>query len=37
MIEDVEDGIDELPYLDLSKAATKVFDKIYHGKSGGLP
>ena len=37
MIEDVEDNIDELPDSDISKAATGVFDKIDHGKSGVLP
>ena len=37
IIEYVEDDIDELPNSDLSKAAARVFDKIYNGKAGVLP
>ena len=37
MIEDVEDDADELPDSDFSKAAARVFDKIYNGKDGVLP
>ena len=37
IIEYVEDDIDELPNSDLSKAAARVFDKIYNGKDGVLP
>ena len=37
MIKYLEDNIDELPDSDISKAATGVFDKIDHGKSGVLP
>ena len=37
MIEDVEDDVDELPYSDFVKAATRVFDKIDNWKDGVLP
>ena len=34
MIEDVEDGVDELPDSDFSKAAVRVFDRIDKGNDG---
>ena len=37
MIEDVEDGIDELPYLDFSIATARVFGKIDHRNYGVIP
>ena len=37
MIDNVEDDVDELPYSYFSKAAARVFDKIYHGKYSVLP
>ena len=37
VIEDVEDDVDELPDSYFSKAASRVFDKIDHGKYGFLP
>ena len=37
MIEDVEDGIDELPDLYFSIATASVFDKIYHRNYGVIP
>ena len=37
MIEDVEDDVYELPDSYFSTAATRVFDKIDHGKYGVLP
>ena len=37
MIEYVEDGVDELPGSDFSKAAAIISDKIYNGKYGVLP
>ena len=37
VIEDVEDEVDELSDSDFSKASTRVFDKIDHGKSSVLP
>ena len=36
LIEDVEDGVDELPDSYFTKAAARVFDKIYNGKAGVL-
>ena len=33
----MEDDADELPGSDFSKAATRVFDKMDHGKAGVLP
>ena len=33
----VEYDVDELPDSDFSKAAARVFDKIYNGKYGALP
>ena len=33
----MEDDIDELPDSYFSKAAARVFDKIYNGKDGVLP
>ena len=37
MIEYVEDDVDELPDSYFSKAAARVFDKIYNGKAVVLP
>ena len=37
MIEDVENGVDELPDPYVAKAAARVFDKIYNGNYGVLP
>ena len=36
MIEDVEEGVDELSISHLAKAAARVFDKIDNGKAGVL-
>ena len=33
----MEDDLDELSDSDFSKAAGRVFDRIYHGKYGALP
>ena len=37
LMEDVEYDVDGLPDLYFSKVAVRIFDKIYHGKSGVLP
>ena len=37
MIEDFEDGVDELPDSDFYKAAVGVFDEMDNGKGGLLP
>ena len=37
MIEDVENDVDELPDSDFSKAAARLFNRIYNGKAGVLP
>ena len=37
LIKDVEDYIDEIPYSYFSKAAVRIFDKIYNGRYGVLP
>ena len=37
MIEDVEDGVDELPYSYFSKAAVRVFDEKYNRNNGAFP
>ena len=37
VIEDVRDGVDELPYSDFSKSAASVFDKIDNGNAIFLP
>ena len=37
MVEDAEYDVYELPDSDFSKAAARIFDKIYHGKNGVLP
>ena len=36
VIEDVEDGVYELPDSDFYQSAVRVFDKIDHGKDGVL-
>ena len=37
MVEDVEDGVYEIPDSAFSKAAARLFDRIDNGKDGFLP